>query len=122
MRLHFCLDIYSPLKKGVVTDSEMVRVAKVASIFIALFSFVIAPLLQYAPEGLWQVMRISPDLQHTVIAIVVVGLYQRFHPWSKVIIFFHIITYLFQFIFNDLITIHFIHLYAILFSQRWGSC
>ena len=96
----FCLDIYSPLKKGVVDDSEMVRVAKVASIFIALFSFVIAPLLQYAPEGLWQVMRIFTGFYNIpVIAIVVVGLFTRQVPalGPKVIIFFHIITYsLFQ--------------------------
>ena len=120
----FCLDIYSPLKKGVVTDSEMVRVAKVASIFIALFSFIIAPLLQYAPEGLWQVMRIFTGFYNIpVIAIVVVGLFTRQVPalGPKVIIFFHIITYsLFQFILSDLITIHFIHLYAILFFSEVG--
>ena len=120
----FCLDIYSPLKKGVVADSEMVRVAKVASIFIALFSFVIAPLLQYAPEGLWQVMRIFTGFYNIpVIAIVVVGLFTRQVPalGPKVIIFFHIITYsLFQFILSDLITIHFIHLYAILFFSEVG--
>ena len=120
----FCLDIYSPLKKGVVDDSEIVRVAKVASIFIALFSFVIAPLLQYAPEGLWQVMRIFTGFYNIpVIAIVVVGLFTRQVPalGPKVIIFFHIITYsLFQFIWNDLITIHFIHLYAILFFSEVG--
>ncbi|MEO1203855.1 MAG: solute:sodium symporter family transporter, partial [Pseudomonadota bacterium] len=41
----FTLDIYAPLKKTPMGDSEMVRVAKYASIIIALFSFLVAPLL-----------------------------------------------------------------------------
>lgn len=36
----------------------MLRVAKIASVIIALFSLVVSPLLQYASEGLWQVIRI----------------------------------------------------------------
>ena len=54
----FCLDIYAPLRGGTLSDSEMVTVAKRASVCIALFSFIVAPLLQYAPEGLWQIIRI----------------------------------------------------------------
>ena len=34
------------------------RVAKIASVVIAVFSFAIAPLLSLAAEGLWQVIRI----------------------------------------------------------------
>ena len=49
----FCLYVYEPLKKGKVSDKEMIKVAKIASVVIAIFSFIAAPLLQYAPEGLW---------------------------------------------------------------------
>ena len=120
----FCLDIYSPWKNGSVNEVEMVRVAKVASVFIAIFSFIIAPLLQYAPEGLWQVMRIFTGFYNIpVIAIVVVGLFTRHVPalGPKIVIFFHIIAYsLLQFILNDYVNIHFIHLYAILFFLEVG--
>ena len=120
----FCLDIYSPWKNGSVNEVELVRVAKVASVLIAIFSFIVAPLLQYAPEGLWQVMRIFTGFYNIpVIAIVVVGLFTRHVPalGPKIVIFFHIIAYsLLQFILNDYVNIHFIHLYAILFFLEVG--
>ena len=120
----FCLDIYSPWKNGSVSEVEMVRVAKVASVLIAIFSFIVAPLLQYAPEGLWQVMRIFTGFYNIpVIAIVVVGLFTRHVPalGPKIVIFFHIIAYaLLQFILNDYVNIHFIHLYAILVFLEVG--
>ena len=120
----FCLDIYSPWKNGSVNEVEMVRVAKVASVLIAIFSFIVAPLLQYAPEGLWQVMRIFTGFYNIpIIAIVLVGLFTRHVPalGPKIVIFFHIIAYaLLQFILNDYVNIHFIHLYAILFFLEVG--
>ena len=120
----FCLDVYAPMKKGTVSDAHLLRVAKIASIAIALFSFIVAPLLQYAPEGLWQVMRIFTGFYNIpVIAIVMVGLFTRKVPalGPKIVIVFHIIAYgLFQFVFNDLLGIHFLHLYAILFFVEVG--
>ncbi len=120
----FCLDIYAPWKNDSVSDSEMVRVAKLASLSIALFSFVVAPLLQYAPEGLWQIMRIFTGFYNIpVIAIVIIGLFARHVPalGPKIVIVFHIIAYgLLQFVLGDYIDIHFIHLYAILFFTEIG--
>lgn len=115
----FCLDVYVPLKKGEVSEAKMLKVAKIASVVIALFSFIIAPLLQYAPEGLWQIIRIFTGFYNIpVIAIVLIGLFTRHVPalGAKVVVVFHIIAYgLFQFVLGDVINIHFIHLYAILF-------
>ncbi|MCJ7590472.1 MAG: solute:sodium symporter family transporter [Woeseiaceae bacterium] len=115
----FCLDVYEPLKKGKVGDAEMIKVAKIASIAIAVFSFVVAPLLQYAPEGLWQVIRIFTGFYNIpVVAVVMVGLFTKRVPGlgAKVAIVFHVVAYgLLQFVFNDAINIHFLHLYAILF-------
>ncbi len=120
----FCLDIYSPWKNGSVDEAEMVKVAKVASVLIAIFSFIVAPLLQYAPEGLWQIMRIFTGFYNIpVIAIVVIGLFTRHVPalGPKIVILFHIVAYsLLQFIFSDYVNIHFIHLYAILFFLEVG--
>ena len=97
----------------------MVRVAKVASIVIALFSFVVAPLLQYAPDGLWQIIRIFTGFYNIpVVVIVIVGLFTRRVPAiaAKVVIVFHVLGYgLAKFVFDDIITMHFLHLYAVLF-------
>lgn len=120
----FCLDVYAPMKQGELSDAQLLRVAKIASIAIALFSFIVAPLLQFAPEGLWQIIRIFTGFYNIpVIAIVMVGLFTKRVPalGPKIVIVFHIIAYgLFQFAFNDVLGIHFLHLYAILFIAEVG--
>lgn len=120
----FCLDVYAPLKQGSVSDEHMVRIAKIASVVIAVFSFSIAPLLQFAPVGLWQIIRIFSGFYNIpVIAIVLVGLFTVRVPalGAKIAIVFHVVAYgLCQFVFDDLIDIHFLHLYAILFVIEVG--
>ena len=115
----FCLDVYGPMKKTPPSDADMVRVAKIASVVIALFSFVVAPLLQYAPDGLWQIIRIFTGFYNIpVVVIVIVGLFTARVPalGAKIVIVFHVVVYgLAKFVFDDIVTIHFLHLYAILF-------
>jgi SSS family solute:Na+ symporter len=115
----FCLDVYAPLKKQPVDDKTLIRVAKIASVVIALFSFVVAPLLQFAPEGLWQLIRMFTGFYNIpVIAVVLVGLFTTRVPavGAKVAIVFHVIAYgLLRFVFDDVVTLHFLHVYAILF-------
>jgi SSS family solute:Na+ symporter len=116
----FCIDIYQPWIGRSVTDEQLVRVAKWVGLGITIFSLLVAPLLQFAAEGLWQVIRIFTGFYNIpMIAIVLVGLLTRRVPAlaAKVVIVFHIIAYgLFQFSFKDLVPIHFLHLYAILFA------
>jgi SSS family solute:Na+ symporter len=120
----FCLDVYQPLRKEPLDEQHMVRVAKTASVVIALFSFFVAPLLQYAPEGLWQIIRIFTGFYNIpVIAIVITGLFTRRVPalGAKIAIVFHIVAYgLLQFALGDIVNIHFLHLYAILFFIELG--
>jgi len=124
----FCLDVYEPWKKvrngGEITDQQILKVAKTASIMIALFSFVVAPLLQFAPDGLWQIIRIFTGFYNIpVIAIVIVGLFSKRVPalGPKLVIGFHVIAYgLLKFVLDDIVTLHFIHLYAVLFFIEVG--
>ncbi|MCH1492422.1 MAG: solute:sodium symporter family transporter, partial [Luminiphilus sp.] len=115
----FCLDVYEPLSKRALSDGDRVRTAKYASVAIALFSFMVAPLLQYATEGLWQVIRIFTGFYNIpVIAIVIVGLFTTRVPAlaAKVVIVFHVTAYgCLQFVFKEQVPLHFLHLYAILF-------
>lgn len=115
----FCLDVYIPLKKNEVSDKEAVRVAMIASVVIALFSFVVAPLLYFAPEGLWQIIRIFTGFYNIpIVTIVIVGLFTKRTPaiGAKLVIIFHVIAYgLLKFVFADIVTLHFLHLYAVLF-------
>jgi len=113
----FCLDVYQPLKKEPVSDQHLIRVAKIASVIIAIFSFIVAPLLQFAPEGLWQIIRIFTGFYNIpVIAIVLIGLFTKRVPavGAKVAIIFHVIAYgLLKFVLD--IELNFIHIYAVLF-------
>ena len=113
----FCLDVYQPMSKKPVDDAKLIKVAKIASLVIALFSFAAAPLLQYAPEGLWQIIRIFTGFYNIpIITLVLVGLFTKRVPAlaAKVAVTFHVIAYgLLQFVFE--VDINFIHIYAILF-------
>ncbi|WP_334019693.1 solute:sodium symporter family transporter [Alteromonas sp. S015] len=114
----FCLDVYKPFKKDRVSDEKLIRVAKITSIVIAVLSFITAPLLMFAPEGLWQIIRIFTGFYNIpVITIVLVGLFTKRVPAlaAKVAIIFHVIAYgLLKFVWE--VDINFIHIYAILFA------
>ncbi|MEM7687759.1 MAG: solute:sodium symporter family transporter [Pseudomonadota bacterium] len=120
----FALDVYAPALKRAASDAELVRVAKVASLVIALASFVIAPMLTFASEGLFQVIRkLTGFYNIPTIAIVMVGLFTRRVPalGAKIVIVFHVIAYgLLRFAFEDVVTLHFIHQYAVLFVIEVG--
>lgn len=120
----FSLDVYAPARKGQASDADLVRVAKIASIIIALFSFVVAPMLYFAEAGLWQVIRIFTGFYNIpTVVIVIVGLFTARVPalGAKLVIIFHVIAYgLLRFVFDDVVTIHFLHQYAILFIIEVG--
>ena len=120
----FALDVYAPARKGPVADRDLVRTAKIASVVIALFSFAVAPLLHFAEEGLWQVIRVFTGFYNIpTIAIVIVGLFTRRVPalGAKIAIIFHVTTYaMLRFVLDDVVTLHFIHQYALLFIAEVG--
>ncbi|MEO9470200.1 solute:sodium symporter family transporter [Parasphingorhabdus sp.] len=120
----FALDVYAPWSKSKPDGKQLVRVAKIASVVIALFSFCIAPLLYFAEQGLWQVIRVFTGFYNIpTVVIVIVGLFTRRVPalGAKLVILFHVTTYgLLRFVFDDIVTIHFLHQYAILFILEVG--
>jgi SSS family solute:Na+ symporter len=119
----FTLDIYAPSRKS-VSDAHLVRVAKIASVVIALFSFLVAPMLYFAEEGLWQVVRVFTGFYNIpTVVIVIVGLFTARVPalGAKLVIIFHVTTYgLLRFVLDDVVTLHFIHQYAVLFVIEVG--
>lgn len=118
----FVLDVYEPLRPGKLSEQQVIKVAKIASVVIAVFSFVVSPLLQYAPQGLWQIIRIFTGFYNIpIITVVLVGLFFKQVPAlaAKVSIIFHVIAYaLLRFVFE--VNIHFVHVYAILFMVEFG--
>ncbi|MGB3455387.1 MAG: solute:sodium symporter family transporter [Litorimonas sp.] len=116
----FVLDVWVPTRKTVPTQAQIVRLAMIVSAVIAVFSFAVAPMLSRAPEGLWQIIRIFTGFYNIpIVTIVLAGLFTRRVPavGAKAVIVFHVIAYgLARFVFADVVTLHFLHLYAVLFA------
>ncbi len=115
----FTLDIYAPARKTMPDDASLIRTAKIVSIIIALFSFAAAPMLYFAEEGLWQVIRVFTGFYNIpMVVIVIMGLFTGHIPaiGAKIVIIFHVIAYgLLRFVFDEAMDLHFLHQYAILF-------
>lgn len=120
----FTLDIYAPTRGNMLSDAQLVHVAKIVSVIIAVFSFGVAPMLYFAEEGLWQIVRIFTGFYNIpTVVIVIVGLFTTRVPalGAKLVIVFHVLAYgLLRFVLDDVVTLHFIHLYAILFVIEVG--
>lgn len=117
------LDVYEPLKKEKLSDEKLIKAAKVASVIIAIFSFIVSPLLHFAPQGLWDVIRKFTGFYNIpMISIVLVGLFTRRVPAiaPKISITFHLIAYgIYNWapkVLGPLGKLHFIHMYGLLFA------
>ena len=117
-----CIDIVGPLLKVRVSDARMIRMARTTGIVIALVSFAIAPLLQFAPEGLWQIVRKFTGFYNVPIVAVVVAAFcmPRAAPAGVIAaVLFHLPAYaLVTFAWDG--GLHFVHVYAVLFVVELG--
>ncbi len=117
----FAIDMYQPFRPA-ASDTELIRVARIVGTLLAIASITLAPMLQYAPEGLWQLIRKFTGFYNIpIIAIVAVALATRNYRYqvpasgALAAIAFHLVAYgVLTFVVD--VGIHFIHLYAILFA------
>ena len=116
-----CVDVVGPLweaRKRPLSDAQMIRLARWMGFAAAVAALSIAPLLHFADEGLWQVVRKFTGFYNIpIIAIMTAALCLPRAPASAAIqaMVFHLIAYpLATFVWDT--GIHFIHLYAILFA------
>lgn len=110
-------DLVIPNTNRSLNDQTLIRIGRYVCIGITLLGLTIAPLLQEAPEGLWQLIRkFSGFYNIPIIVIVLAALFIR-TSCSKgaiTVIVFHLITYsLVTFVIDT--HLHFIHWYGILF-------
>ena len=116
-----CVDVIGPLweaRKRPLSDAQMIRLARWTGFAAAVAALLIAPLLHFADEGLWQVVRKFTGFYNIpIIAIMTAALCLPKAPASAALqaMVFHLIAYpLATFVWDT--GIHFIHLYAILFA------
>ncbi|APH03440.1 solute:sodium symporter family transporter [Bacillus weihaiensis] len=120
----FALDIYKQKINRNADDRKLISVSKWFGTALALVSFFISPLLMYAPDGLWDLIRkFTGFFNIPIIAIVLVGVLSKKVPAlaAKVVIIFHVFAYYMLVwgtnqLFDYTVPIHFIHIYAILFA------
>ncbi|WP_432262403.1 solute:sodium symporter family transporter [Cupriavidus sp. TMH.W2] len=116
-------DFYKPMRPQ-ADDAALIRVGKRVSVAIALISLLIAPLLIYAPDGIYAVMRrFTGFFNIPIIAVVLVGFFTRdinARP-AKIVLISHVLIYtLLVFVLNvdKQYGIHFIHLMGTLFVME----
>lgn len=121
----FVVDLYQPFRPG-ADDATLIRVARIVGTVLALGSFLVAPQLQYAPEGLWQLIRKFTGFYNIpIIAIVVMAVltsrsrHRVPAAGALTAVGFHLAAYgTLTFLWDS--GIHFIHLYGLLFAAEVG--
>ncbi len=118
-------DFYRPWRPQ-ASDASLIRVGKRVSVAIAVLSLVLAPLLMYAPDGIYTLMRRWTGFFNIpVIAIMLVGFFDRTvgaRP-AKIVLIAHVAVYTLLVIILDLDRssgVHFIHILGILFVAEVG--
>jgi len=113
----FCHDIFKPLFKPRIEDADLIRVGKCVTAFIALVTMFVAPLVAYAPEGLYQFVRRSTGFfSIPMITLVLVGFFTKKTSGfaARAAVVFYIVIYTFVvFVLGE--PINFIHTMGLLF-------
>lgn len=119
----FAVDLLQPLRPR-TRDVTLIRAARLFGVALALFSFLVAPLLQHAPEGLWQfIRRFTGFYNIPLVAIVLMAVFthgtrRRVPPAAALtVIGLHVLSYgTLTFVWPS--GLHFIHEYALLFAAE----
>ncbi len=113
----FALNIYKPTFGKDKPDSQLVKVGKIFGIILAIASMTLAPLIMYAPDGLFQYLQIVNSFTNLPIFIAILAGYLfKYAPpvAAKVVIIFFATCYgMTQLVFDT--GLHFLHISAILF-------
>lgn len=112
----FTLDFYKPLLRKNATDKQVARAGKVVTVIVGTVSVLIAPLISFAPAGLYHVVQQFNGLYSMpLLAAVVLGFYSRYVTafGAKVTFAFHVVAYAFASFF--LSHIHYLYTLSVLF-------
>ena len=113
----FCMDIYKKSFNKNVSDKKLVYYGKISSVVLAVLSISVAPLVAYAPSGLYFLLQeLNGIFFIPISSILVAGLFfkQINAVGAKAGLFFGFAFYILtSFVFK--INIHFVHLWGIEF-------
>ncbi|WNS77856.1 solute:sodium symporter family transporter [Domibacillus sp. DTU_2020_1001157_1_SI_ALB_TIR_016] len=112
----FTLDIYKPIFKPQAKEQELVKAGKIFTIILAGVSVVIAPLVMFAPSGLYTYLQEMFGFYNVpIIAAVMVGFFSKRVPAlaPKIALITHIILYALSKVFLG--EVNFLYILAVLF-------
>jgi solute:Na+ symporter, SSS family len=92
----YTLDIHREVFNRNATDEQLIKVGKIFGTGLALVSILVAPLVSFAPTGLYDFLQECFGFYSMpILAIVIVGLASKRVPASapKIVLVFHIILY-----------------------------
>jgi len=113
----FCYDIYKKLINKNVSDEKLVRYGKIVSIILALVSITVAPLVAYAPDGLYFLLQeLNGIFFIPISSVIIAGIFfkQINAIGAKAGLFFGFSFYILT-TFILKLDIHFVHLWGIEF-------
>lgn len=113
----FCLDIYKKLINKTASDATLVKYGKISSVILAIIAIAAAPMVTYAPDGLYQLLQqLNGIFFIPISSIIIAGIFfkQINTKGAKAGLFFGFMFYILTtFIFK--LNIHFVHLWGIEF-------
>ena len=113
----FCLDIYKKNIDKNASDAKLVKYGKLSSVVLALIAIAVAPLVAYAPDGLYQLLQqLNGIFFIPISSIILAGIFfkQINSIGAKSGLFFGFVFYILTTFILDL-NIHFVHLWGIEF-------
>lgn len=92
----FCVDIYKPKFRPNASDKEILKVAKITGIIIAITSMCIAPLIQYGSEGVFLLLRrFAGFFNIPIVALVCIGFLNKrvSGKAARITVYAHVVLY-----------------------------
>lgn len=113
----FCLDIYKKIIDKNASDTKLVKYGKVTSVILAIIAIAVAPLVAFAPDGLYMLLQeLNGIFFIPISSIIIAGIFfkQINTKGAKAGLFFGFTFYILTTFILD-IDIHFVHLWGIEF-------
>ncbi|NGP45557.1 solute:sodium symporter family transporter [Bacillaceae bacterium SIJ1] len=112
----FTLDIYKPIFQPNASERDLVKIGRIFAAILAIVAVTVAPLIIFAPSGLFYYMNeMNGFYSLPIFAMVIVGFFTKRVPAlaAKVVVVAHIVIYaLTKFVIPD---VNFLYVFAILF-------
>lgn len=112
----YTLDIHKPLFNPTATDKDLVRIGRRFGLGLAAISIVVAPVVSFAPTGLYDFLQSCFGFYNMpILAAVIVGIFSKRVPAlaPKVVLIMHVILYSLSKLIN--FPVHYLYILSVLF-------